>query len=780
MSKITNKIFLMVVFLFVFIGLSLTFSLNAQAINENIDVYCEQPVVIMEGEEFTINQIIGKMNNNGTKLNPSYVTAFNITYNGATKCSLSTNGLNGTCTISNVGISSTNKSVECKLSITYKMTSTGTAITKNVPVLIMYNNLPMVNVPHIYVSYKDYQTYKTITNNNDANSLYQYILKQVSIEDVDDTATNVELFGFSNSSSFNVGEFKPGTTNQICVVVEDLNKTVTIPCYVTVFDNEQVNSVSEGKVRSISKRFYPYYLDNIKKDENGYYYAKKVDGIYYFVDTSNQILKDKDGNTFPVDACLANAIGAKTGDLYQVIPRSKWITDGNCMALLTNCLTNPDTSDPAKYISSWKFDNNDIKTIQKMINDGNLDENFYYNYYSNGYCSLGLRKPNEMGRITDATPLGTNTGLKYYVSNDTLYIIANEVDNTSYTYKIPSYNIVGSVTGYDHRDNNGFDFTVFAASKNSWTNKRTTAPWAQYNFSKVILDDKIKEIGEFAFYGMTSITEPIKIPASCTKIGTGAFMNCVNMSGDIETRNVHKIEAYAFANCKNLKGKLQLGTDALQIIGDGAFMNCGFTSSLSVPASVSEIGNYTFMNCKDFSGRLNLSNNLQKLGKFAFAGCSKFDGDLTIPNSLQVVPEFAFANCYGFNGLLKLGNSVTQVGDYAFYGCYNASGDVILPETLTTIGVAAFKNCHNLKSQLVINNKLTKISAEAFAGCYNIITIDNRNQSQSLTVSPRAFYVSSGVVTKIIKPSFVEEGYTVTPSLFAYNYAGDNRVKSES
>lgn len=778
MCKISNKIFLISVFLFVFIGLSLTLSLTADAINDNIDVYDGQAVVITEGEEFTIKSIIDKMNHNGTKLNSSYVTAFTITYNGATKCSLSSNGLNNTCTITNVGVSNTNKAVECNLSISYKTTSTGTIITKTLPVLVMYNNLPIVSVPHIYVSYKDYQTYKTITDNNNANSLYQYILKQVTVEDVDDTASTIQIFGISSGASFNIGEFTPGTTRQICITVEDLNKTMTIPCYVTVFDNEQLVSSSDSEIRSISKRFYPYYLEDIKKGD-GCYYAKKVDGIYYFVNKSNEILTDKDGNTFPVDACLTNAIGSSVNGIYTVIPRSKWITDGNCMALLTNCLTNSDTSDPAKYISSWKFDNDDVKTIQQMIADGNLDENFYYNYYSNGYCTLGLRQPNEMGRITDATTLGENTGLKYYVSNDTLYIIAEEVDNTSYTYKIPSYNVMGSITGYDHTGD-GKDIAVLVAAFNANSYTKTTAPWAKYSFSKVVLDDKIKEIGDFAFYGMTNITEPIKIPSSCTRIGVAAFMNCVNMSGDLETKNVHKIDAFAFANCKNLSGKLQLGTDALQIIAEGAFINCGFTSSLSVPASVTEIGNYAFMNCKDMSGRLNLSDNLQTLGKYAFAGCNKFDGDLIIPSSLKQVSEFAFANCYGFNGLLKLGSSLTNIDDYAFYGCYNLSGNVDLPENLATIGIAAFKNCHNLKTTITINNKLTKISAEAFAGCYNITTIDNRNQSQSLAINTRAFYVSSGVVTQVLKASFIEDGITSTPTLYAYNYACDNRVKSES
>lgn len=785
-SVLDTKIKYTIFAIMTFVCISLFFTLNTSALNENIDTSVKQTIVLREGETTSIQKIINNLMFGNETLKSATFNTFSLKIGTNTNYSLTNTGRNTDFVVSNSswGLSDTKKSIEGTLNIVFTRSGHSQQEITDIPILVLYNTVPTINAPHIYVSHNDFLEYQKITNNNDANSLYQYIKNQITVEDVDNTYTNIEIFG-ANNNSFDVGNFKVGTTVQVCVSVTDINKTVSVPCYITILENETVDSTVTSKIRSISKEFYPYYRDDIRVDSNGYYYAKKVDGIYYFVDKSNNILKDNNEKPFAVDACLSSAIGScidNAKQIYTVIPKSKWITDGNCMSLLTNCLTNTDTSDNTKYISSWKFDNSDVKTIKKSISDGNLDKNFYYNYLSNGYCTAGTRQPNEMGRVDDATSLGANTGLVYYVSNDTLYILAKDVNNADYTYQIPNYDDMYSIVPDFKYNSQQKDMIISLMQSSGWTYLKTSAPWSNYHFTKVVLDDKITRIGNFAFYGLTNITEPINIPKNCIEIGDGAFMNCINMSGNLETKNVAFIGQYAFANCKELKGRLYLGNDSIQSIGNGAFMNCGFTQSLSVPSSVIKIGDYAFLNCKNFSGRLNLSSNLMELGEYAFAGCSGFDGDLVVPNSLTKLSQFTFANCYGFNGLIQLGNSLTVIDDYAFYNCYNLSGDVRLPENLTTIGVGAFKDCRTLKSTIEINANLKEIKSEAFANCFNITTINNNKQSKDLKLGKRVFYINTGIVTKITKEAFLGSngGRGDDTSLFAYNYKGDHRVVSES
>lgn len=762
----------LILFAFVLIVLSAFFTFNtikANAYTTNIDVSKLQPIVIVEGESVSPKSLITQMKYNGSTIT---VKSFAAYINGTSIGSgtTSTTAMNTT----SFGLTDTNPSAEGYIVISYINPNTGLQENATLPLTIIKNYMPVVNAPHIYVSSQQFDAFSKITNNNDASSLYNYIKNQITVDDADGTATTVNLYTY-NGGTFSTSAFKKGQTTQICVTVTDLNKTMTVPCYITVLNDEEATINYKGEVRPISEKYFPYYLANIKSDADGNYYAKLENGIYYFVDTSNNFLLNANGDKYPVDACLKTVIQPSgTAGLYKVVPVSKWIRNGNCRALLTSCFTNTDSS---KYISSWTFSADDIKIIQETIKDGNLDDNFYFNYYSNGYCQLGTRNPNETGRIEDAYTLGN--GLKWYISGDTLYIVGDDITDASKSYAIPDYAPsikISTLINSEGINSTKYTDTVYLfLSKNSY-NPTINTPWKNENFSKVVLDDRITRIGSYAFYGCENITEPINIPNSCVSIGEGAFMNCVNMTGDLQTKHIYKIEPFAFANCEEMEGQLRLGENALAIIGDGAFYNCGFTSSLIVPSSVSKIGKFAFMNCKNFSGKLTLSSNIDSMGAYAFAGCANFDGDLKLPASLTEIAPFAFAGCEGLNGFLYFGNNITKIGNYAFYGCENITGDIQLPENLESIGVGAFKNCKSFTSTLYLNNKLTNIDVEAFMNCLNIKVINNDNSNENLVIGVRAFFVTSGsVATKITKQNINVNNNPQPTVVYSYNFLADGR-----
>lgn len=719
------------------------FTIPSQALENRYDVSKEQPIIVVEGETISYSTLFNNLYFGNTKLYSAYMRPYSqqvIINNSVVKNIPANSTITGSLnTTQYSSILATQSSVAGRLVLQFRNPQTSKVQTTEVPFYIIKNTPATIDAPHIYVSAEDFKNGKLTE---------AFVKSKISVEDAEGRNLQPSIANFTsiiNTIPKNNGYPTKTTTVCLTVSVYDYNKTTTVPCYVTVLADTDIEHSysSDTYTRSISEKYYPYHLSNVKKNANGTYGAREEDGIIYFLDNTNNFLKI-DGEKVPVDACLTTSV-KKVGSDYEVTPLSKWVTNGNCASLLVGCLTNDDPND---FISSWTFDRHDIKSIQKMCADGMLDENFYNNYLANGYCEAGTRMPNQTSRKTASQPCGD--GVVWYVADNTLYIDTIDGD---YTYKMNDYN-------------GNYNIPLF--NKTSSGNNKTTAPWANYTFNKVVIDDRVTHIGNYAFIGCENITEPVEIPDSCSTIGTGAFACCTNMTGDIQTKKVFSIGDMAFANCGELRGRLHLGDDALYKIGNYAFYGCGFTSSLTIPTSTVEIGDYAFMDCRNMSGNLIINDNVKSIGQYAFYNCISLDGDLKLPYALTELKQFTFGNCIGFNGKIWLNDNLTKINDYAFYNCTNIMGDVILPDNLTEIGVGAFKNCRNLKTNLIINPALRKIKNDAFYGCANITVIDNSKTNKSLVIEPRAFYVTESVTTKLTESK--------DPVFNGYNFFGDNRM----
>lgn len=207
------------------------------------------------------------------------------------------------------------------------------------------------------------------------------------------------------------------------------------------------------------------------------------------------------------------------------------------------------------------------------------------------------------------------------------------------------------------------------------------------DFSKLVLNDGVKELGKYAFATNTMLTSA-NIPGSVNTVPTRCFSGCNISSLDI-SEGVKKICSYAFSSAE-----LQELTvpESLEEIENKAFfnseietlnynsVNCVFVNAsgtvgespfyenvyvvnigdkveslpdyfltntkittVTVPASVKNIGKYAFALCKKLT-EVNLPDTLQVLDNYSFMGCTGLT-EFTIPKGLVSFKSYVLKNC---------------------------------------------------------------------------------------------------------------------------------------
>jgi len=209
----------------------------------------------------------------------------------------------------------------------------------------------------------------------------------------------------------------------------------------------------------------------------------------------------------------------------------------------------------------------------------------------------------------------------------------------------------------------------------------------------------VKEIGDFAFYYNTDLTE-IVFNANLEKIGVSAFSGCRNLAVVIDIgKTLRYIDANAFERCKSLSNFPF--PQGLSVIGNHAFSDSGVVT-VNLPDSLYHIGNGAFSECESLYGFLiNGDPNGESLcfkviGGVLYSGtgskliayptASSLSYDM--PEGVRIIGSYAFA---GAEQLKKVNfpSSLKKIESYAFYNCENIE-ELNLPEFLEFIGHGAF------------------------------------------------------------------------------------------
>ena len=265
------------------------------------------------------------------------------------------------------------------------------------------------------------------------------------------------------------------------------------------------------------------------------------------------------------------------------------------------------------------------------------------------------------------------------------------------------------------------------------------------SLTNIVLPNKLREIGESAFDGCSSLTGSIVIPEGVTRIENWAFGSCTSITGSLSLPNsLEYIGEYAFGYC-NFISELKLPNN-LKYIGNGAFSGCTFYGDLHLPDKLEKIGNNAFAGCKNLTGSLSIPQSVKNIGEQTFSSCG-FNGTLTLHDGIKTIGRGAFSYTE-FRGNLILPKELTSIGEEAFCGC-DFSGTLVLPKHIVVIGKDAFRSNERLTGTLEFPEGLESIGSDAFFNCRNIEGLVFPESLEN--IGDNAFYYGYGIGSIVCK-----------------------------
>ena len=297
----------------------------------------------------------------------------------------------------------------------------------------------------------------------------------------------------------------------------------------------------------------------------------------------------------------------------------------------------------------------------------------------------------------------------------------------------------------------GFKMVVYGSGAMADYDEDNKGPWPHETPMRVIIEEGVTTIGNYAFAGHAKITHTVTIPNTVQTIGTNAFSGCSRIETLTIGSGVKTIGDHAFYNCHDINS-LTL-PDGLETIGDGAFFDCESIPSVTIPSSVTSIGKYAFDGCSGLATvTFAPASSVTSIGDKAFAKCAKLES-ITIPSSVTSIGERVFGDCSkltsisvesgntvydsgnGCNAIIEslshtliagcqnttIPNTVTSIGNYAFDEVSGLTS-IEIPSSVTSIGEGAFYDCDNMAS-ITIPSSVTSIGNDVFWGCSALSTV---------------------------------------------------------
>jgi len=259
---------------------------------------------------------------------------------------------------------------------------------------------------------------------------------------------------------------------------------------------------------------------------------------------------------------------------------------------------------------------------------------------------------------------------------------------------------------------------------NMWAyNPDKPAPWYAYRSSikSLVLEEGITSIGSFAFNNCPNVTGELRVPDTVKLVESCAFRYMTGLTSIVFGENLAELGS-GYGNYGQVFGNSAITEITFTGTGQIACYNNPFSyasslKKIKVPAEAYSsyadtlrdvIPSAARIVCFDWEEDLLIQDNVL----VAYLGEGT---EVTIPDTVTAIEAYAF---YKNKKLTKvvLGSGVERIGDYAFYQCSYLTGTLEIPDSVKTIGEKAFYECKKVTG-LTLGSSLETIGPYAFYYC---------------------------------------------------------------
>lgn len=281
------------------------------------------------------------------------------------------------------------------------------------------------------------------------------------------------------------------------------------------------------------------------------------------------------------------------------------------------------------------------------------------------------------------------------------------------------------------------------------------------DYDKLIFSDKLKSIGEYAFFG-SNLTD-VELPASLSEISTTSFGNtpwynsltagvegivyagdialCLNEGEIKELQDFDKIAPQGVLTIKEGTRIIANGGWNKMRYSDGSLLYfADWVTSLQLPSTLKTIGDEVFNGFENI-GDITLPEGLEIIGNQAFYNCKSLWFE-DLPSSMVTIGKEAFRECSSLTQI-TLGENVTSVGENAFYKCSGISLVKIFAENLCYSGNPGFAN--EGLARVVIGTNVQYLPGYSFSNSTNLrkVEFEPRESTTPLSIGDYCFFYCS-------------------------------------